>query len=68
MMPDVREKVNRVASLLDEVFAVLHELPQGHDGVVVDVEFVVCRPGFHGNEHDSRVELLPEDLRESTAL
>ena len=38
---DLREKVNGVAFLLDEVFSVLHELPQGHHGVVVNVELVV---------------------------
>lgn len=36
-----REEVNRVAFLLDEVFPILHELPQRHHGVVVDVELVV---------------------------
>lgn len=38
---DSREEVNRVAFLLDEVFSVLHELPQGHHRVIVDVELVV---------------------------
>lgn len=36
-----REEVNRVTFLLDEVFPVLHELLQGHHGVIVNVKFVV---------------------------
>lgn len=54
--------MHRVAFLLDEVFAILHELLQRQHGVVIDVELVVGRPRFHGNQHDPGVELLPEDL------
>lgn len=38
---DSREEVNRVTFLLDEIFPVLHELPQRHHGVIIDVELVV---------------------------
>lgn len=60
--PDLREEVNGVAFLLDEVSSVLHKLFEGHHGVVVDVELVVHRPGFHGDEHNPGVKLLPENL------
>lgn len=38
---DSREEVHGVTFLLDEVFSILHELPQCHHGVVVNVELVV---------------------------
>lgn len=62
---DSREEVNRVAFLLDEVLPVLHELLERHPGVVIDVELVVYRPGFHGDKHNPGVELFPENLREA---
>ncbi len=60
---DPREEVHRVAFLLDEVFSILHELLQRHHGVVVDVELVVGRPSFHGNQHNAGVKLFLENLR-----
>ena len=54
--------MHRVTLLLDEISPVLHELPQRHHGVVIDVEPVVGRPRFHGDEHDASVQLLLEDL------
>lgn len=55
--------MNGVTLLLDEVFPVFHELLQRHHGVIVDVELVVGGPGFHGDQHDSGIELFPENLR-----
>lgn len=58
-----REEVHGVTFLLDEVLTILHELPQRHHGVVVDIEFVISRPRLHSNQHDAGVKLLLEDLQ-----
>lgn len=57
-----REKVHRVTFLLDKVFPIFHELPQRDHRVVVNVELVVGRPRFHGNQHNPGVQLLLENL------
>lgn len=54
--------MHRVTFLLDEVFSILHELPQGHHGVVVNIELVVSWPRFHGNQHNPGAKLLLENL------
>lgn len=57
-----------VASLLDEIFAVLHELLQGHHGVIVNVKFVIGGPCFHSDEHDAGIKLFLENLGKSKEI
>lgn len=54
-----------VAALLDALLPVLHEVAQGEQGVVAHGDPVLSQPGFHGHQHDARVELLLIDLKSS---
>lgn len=55
--------MDRVALLLNEVASVLHELPQRDHRVIIYVEPVVRRPGLHGNQNNTGVQLLLENLK-----
>lgn len=54
--------MHRVTFFLDEVFSILHKLPQRHHGVVVNVELVIDGPRFHGNQHNPGIKLFLENL------
>lgn len=57
-----REEVYGVAAFLDALLPVLHEVAQGEQGVVAHGDPVFRRPGFHGHQDDTSVELLLVDL------
>ena len=61
---DSREEVHGVTVLPDPLLPVLHEVAQGHQGVVAHGDHVVQRPRLHGDQHDTCVELFLEDLTE----
>lgn len=60
--------MDRVALFLNEVTSVLHELPQCDHRVIVYVEPVVRCPGFHGNQNNTGVQLLLENLKIKVTL
>lgn len=60
-----REEVDSIAAFLDALLPVLHEVTQGEQGVVAHRDLVFRRPGFHGHQDDTSVELLLVDLNSS---
>lgn len=59
---NIREEVHGVTALLDALLPELHEVTQREQGIVADGDSVFRRPGFHGHQDDTSVELLLVDL------
>lgn len=53
-----------IAAVADAPLPVLHEVSQRDHGVIDDGDFVLRRPGFHGDQDDAGVQLLFVDLGE----
>lgn len=51
-----------IAAVSDALLPVLHEVSQREHGVVNNSNFVLRRPGFHGDQDDAGVKLLFVDL------
>lgn len=62
---NLREEVNSITARLDALLTVLHEVPQGEQGVVTHKDPVFRGPRFHGHQDDASVELLLVDLAPS---